>query len=262
MQLADKIVVITGAAQGIGEGLALRFQREGARRVVVVDIQGEAAQRVAHRIGGLGYACDVADPQAVQQLVETVERDVGPIDLFCSNAGVARIDPDPRNVASAADAEWQREWAINVMSHVYAVRALVLRMASRGGGYFLNTVSAAGLLSQIGSAVYSTTKHAAIGFAESLAITHRDDNVRVSVLCPQAVETPLLRSVDGGSAAVDGVLSPEQVADSVVAGLAEERFLILPHAEVANYRARKAADYDRWLAGMAKLRRSLLPPKA
>jgi NAD(P)-dependent dehydrogenase (short-subunit alcohol dehydrogenase family) len=262
MQLADKIVVITGGAQGIGEGLADRFQREGARRVVVVDIQGAAAERVARRVGGVGYACDVASGAAVQELVETIERDVGPIDLFCSNAGVARADPDPRNVASAADAEWQREWGINVMAHVYAARALVPRMLTRGGGYFLNTASAAGLLSQIGSAVYSTTKHAAIGFAESLAITHRDDNIRVSVLCPQAVDTPLLRSVDGGSAAVDGVLTPEQVAEAVVAGLVEERFLILPHAEVVEYRARKAADYDRWLAGMAKLRRSLLPPKA
>ncbi|MBL6751975.1 MAG: SDR family NAD(P)-dependent oxidoreductase [Nevskia sp.] len=258
MQLADTIAVVTGAAQGIGRALAERFLREGAKAVVMVDIKAEAVREAAAAIGARAMACDVADAAAVARLVDTVEREVGPIDLFCSNAGVARADPDPHNAASASEEEWQREWAINLMAHVYAARALLPRMIARKRGYFLNTASAAGLLTQIGSAPYSVTKHAAVGFAESLAITHRDDGIRVSVLCPQAVDTPLLRNAEGGAQNVDGVLSPGQVADIVVEAIAAERFLVLPHPQVLTYMGRKASDYDRWISGMARLRRATL----
>jgi NAD(P)-dependent dehydrogenase (short-subunit alcohol dehydrogenase family) len=258
MKLENSIAVVTGAAQGIGRALAERFHRDGARAVVMVDIKAEGVQDAARAIGARAFACDVTDADAVARLVDTVEREIGPIDLFCSNAGVARADPDPDNAASAADEEWQREWAINTMAHVYAARALLPRMIARRRGYFLNTVSAAGLLTQIGSAVYSVTKHAAVGFAESLAITHRDHGIRVSILCPQAVDTPLLRNAEGGAQNVDGILSPEQVADVVVEAIGAERFLVLPHPQVATYMSRKASDYDRWISGMARLRRATL----
>jgi NAD(P)-dependent dehydrogenase (short-subunit alcohol dehydrogenase family) len=202
---------------------------------------------------------DVSDGAAVAAMVADIEARHGRIDLFCSNAGVGDGDPDRQNAASSPDAVWQRAWGVNVMAHVYAARAVTPGMAARGGGYILNTVSAAGLLSQIGGAVYSTTKHAAIGFAESLAITHGDQGIKVSVLCPQGVDTAMLRAGgDNQPQNLDGVLTPDQVAQSVIEGLAAERFLILPHPEVLTYMQRKAADYDRWLGGMRRLRAKIM----
>jgi NAD(P)-dependent dehydrogenase (short-subunit alcohol dehydrogenase family) len=257
MKIAGKIAVVTGAAQGIGAGLAERFAQEGAKAVVVADLNRAGAEAVAARIGGSAMSCDVRREDDIVRLIEDTETRFGPIDLFCSNAGIAVLDPDWDNPASAPTEGWMRSWAVNVMAHVYAARHLVPRMSARGGGYFLNTVSAAGLLSQIGGGPYATTKHAALGFAENLAIATRDRGIKVSVLCPQGVDTPMLRGITRGVPDRDGVLTLAEIADAVVAGLDAERFLILPHPEVATYVRRKAEDPDRWLAGMARLRRSM-----
>ena len=261
MNVAGKILVITGGGSGIGKAMAHAFHHAGAAKIVVADIDVEAADEVAAAIGGRAFACDVTDEAQIKSLIETVERDHGPIDLFCSNAGIASgFDPRTENAAAAPNEVWSQAWALNVMAHVYAARALIPLMKSRGGGYLLHTVSAAGLLSQIGSAVYSTTKHAAIGFAENVAIMHRDDNIKVSVLCPQGVDTPLLRNLPAGPQSLDGVLSADEVAQVVLDGLGAETFLILPHAAVRRYVQRKAEDTDRWLEGMAHLRRKMLGP--
>jgi NAD(P)-dependent dehydrogenase (short-subunit alcohol dehydrogenase family) len=257
VEIKDKVVVVTGAASGIGAALCRRFQLEGARAVVVADLDGDGARQVAEEIGGLGLQTDVAVEADIVRLVQETENQCGPIDLFCSNAGVAYADEPGGTAASCSNENWQKAWGINVMAHVYAARAVLPGMINRGAGYMLNTVSAAGLLNQIGSAPYSTTKHAAIGFAESLAITHGDDGIKVSVICPQAVATPMLGDFDdGGPQGVDGIITPEDVADSVIEGLARESFLILPHEEVRLYMQRKISDYDRWLKGMRRLRSS------
>jgi NAD(P)-dependent dehydrogenase (short-subunit alcohol dehydrogenase family) len=257
MKIAGKVVVVTGGAQGIGAALAERFIQDGAKAVVVADINGDGAAAVARAIGAAAMPCDVAREDDIVRLIDDTETRFGPIELFCSNAGIAVLDPDWDDPASAPNDGWVRSWAVNVMAHVYAARHLVPRMSARGGGYFLNTVSAAGLLSQIGSGPYSATKHAALGFAENLAIATRDRGIRVSALCPQGVDTPMLCGITRGVPDRDGVLSPAEIADAVVAGLDAEKFLILPHREVATYLQRKAADHDRWLAGMARLRRSM-----
>jgi NAD(P)-dependent dehydrogenase (short-subunit alcohol dehydrogenase family) len=257
VHVKDKVIVVTGAASGIGAALCRRFQREGARAVVAADLDGDGVRRIAAEIGGLGIQADVAVEAAVSNLVKETQKQCGPIDLFCSNAGVAYPDEANGTAASCPNENWQKAWDINVMAHVYAARAVLPAMIARKAGYLLNTVSAAGLLNQIGSASYSTTKHAAIGFAESLAITHGDDGIKVSVICPQAVATPMLGDFDnGGPQGVDGILTPQEVADSVIAGLAAESFLILPHEKVRLYAERKISDYDRWLKGMRRLRRS------
>ncbi|CAN5218935.1 SDR family oxidoreductase [soil metagenome] len=257
MKVEGKVVIVTGGASGIGKALVERFQREGARAIIVGDLNGEGAKAVAASVGGIGLAADVSTEAGVQALVDAAVERFGRVDLFCSNAGISVRDADLNNAASTPDAGWALGWGVNVMAHVYAARACLPGMIERGEGYFLNTVSAAGLLSQIGSAIYSTTKHAAVGFAESLAITHKDDGIGVSILCPQAVDTPMLGGARG-SQSVDGVLSPEQVAESVVAGLERESFLILPHDQVITYMQRKTGDYDRWIKGMARLRQSVM----
>jgi NAD(P)-dependent dehydrogenase (short-subunit alcohol dehydrogenase family) len=257
MRLAGKVAVVTGGAQGIGAALCERFAREGAKAVVVADLNEAGAKSVAAKISAAAMPCDVSREIDIHRLIEDTEQKFGPIDLFCSNAGIAVLDPDWDNPASAPDDGWARSWAVNVMAHVYAARHLVSRMSARGGGYFLQTVSAAGLLSQIGGGPYATTKHAALGFAENLAIATRDRGIKVSVLCPQGVDTPMLRGIDRGVPDMDGVLTAEAVADAVIAGLDSERFLILPHPEVATYVRRKADDHDRWLSGMARLRRGM-----
>jgi NAD(P)-dependent dehydrogenase (short-subunit alcohol dehydrogenase family) len=256
MELTDKVVVVTGAASGIGRGLAHRFAAEGARAVVALDYDGDGAQVVADAIAAehasvatLAVRADVSVESDLVTAIEQTEAGFGPIDLFCSNAGILLIGGE-----EIPDDDWQRIIDINVMAHVHAARHLVPRMLERGGGYLLNTCSAAGLLTQIGSAPYSVTKHAALGFAEWLSVTYGDQGIVVSALCPQAVESKMTTGIEGGGVAgVDGMITPEQVADAVIEGLADERFLILPHPEVAEYFRRKAGDYDRWLAGMRRL---------
>src|SRR5262245_59362435 len=258
MELPGKTIVVTGGGSGIGRALCEAFHLVGAKTVVVADIDRQAAEAVAAGIGGDAALCDVALERDVSSLIERTESEVGPIDLYCSNAGVALgFHQRVENAAAGPDELWQRAWSINVMGHVYAARSLIPRMKSRGGGYLLCTVSAAGLLTQIGSAIYSTTKHAAVGFAENIAITHKDDGIKVSILCPQAVDTPLLRQIPAGAQSVDGILSPAQVAQAAIEGIAREQFLILPHAEVQEYMRRKAEDRDRWISGMARLQRRL-----
>ncbi len=262
MELKGKVVVVTGGADGIGAALCRRFAREGAAHIAVVDRNGEGARAVAEEFGGTSYATDVSDQAAVADMVANVEAVHGRIDLCCSNAGVGDGDPDRNFAASSPDSVWMRAWGVNVMAHVYAARAVLPGMIARGEGYLLNTVSAAGLLSQIGGAVYSTTKHAAVGLAESLAITHGDQGIKVSILCPQGVDTAMLRAGGSGSPqSLDGVLTPDDVAQSVVEGLAAESFLILPHPEVVTYMQRKTTDYDRWLSGMRRLRAKTMAPR-
>ncbi len=250
MDLKDKIIVVTGAASGIGRALAVRFAAEGAKFVACADRDEPGAQATAKMMGGVAFKVDVSKEADIAGLIETVERDHGPIDLFCSNAGIG-----VGGGAETPDADWQRIWDINVMAHVWAARHLVPLMAARGGGYLLNTASAAGLLSQIGSAPYAVTKHAAVGLAEWLAITHGDQGIKVSVLCPQAVRTAMTAGNPEGVASIDGMMEPEVLAESVVKGIAAEEFLILPHPEVINYMRNKTNDYGRWIGGMRKLNR-------
>jgi NAD(P)-dependent dehydrogenase (short-subunit alcohol dehydrogenase family) len=249
MKLDGKCVVVTGAASGIGAALARRFAAENARGVVVADVQDDALEAVAKDVDGLAMHCDVTDEAQVRALVDAAETRYGPIDLFCSNAGIVLPGGE-----DSSDGDWERSLGVNVMAHVYAARALVPRMIERGGGYLLQTASAAGLLTQIGSATYSVTKHAALAFAEWLAITYGEQGVKVSVLAPQAVNTAMTAGIpDGGVAGVDGMLQPEAVAAAVLAGLDAESFLILPHPQVLEYFRRKAADYERWIRGMQRL---------
>ena len=250
--------MVTGGASGIGRGMARRFKTEGARAVVVADLDGEGAAAVAAELGGLGVATDVAREDSLRELVARAESANGPIDLFCSNAGVGQ----PGGV-EVPDADWERLWKIHVMAHIYAARAVLPGMLERGEGYLLNTASAAGLLHQIGSAPYGVTKHATVSLAEWLSITYGDRGIRVSVLCPQLVRTAMTEQgaeagdVSIAAAGVDGGIEPEAVAEAVVEAIEAERFLVLPHPEVADYLQRKAADPDRWLAGMRKLQKRL-----
>jgi NAD(P)-dependent dehydrogenase (short-subunit alcohol dehydrogenase family) len=257
MEIKDRVIVVTGGASGIGKALVERFSQDGARAVVVADLDGAGAQAVATAIGGLGLKVDVSKEAEVRGLVQTATERFGRVDVFCSNAGIIkRADED------ASNAEWQRHWDVNVMAHVYAARAVLPQMLERGEGYLVQTASAAGLLSQVNAAPYSVTKHAAVGFAEWLSIAYGERGIRVSCLCPQGVLTPMLMGQDGMQRAHSflgaGAVSPEAVAEEVVRAMREERFLVLPHAEVLTFMQRKTADYDRWLGGMRRLRAKVM----
>jgi NAD(P)-dependent dehydrogenase (short-subunit alcohol dehydrogenase family) len=248
MNIAGKVIGITGGASGIGRALAQRFAADDARHVAIADLDGDKAALVARAVGGSSAGVDVRHEAELVRFIEETERSHGPIDLFCSNAGVGT----GRGLETSNDV-WQAVWEVNLMAHVYAARHLVPRMIARGGGYLLHTASAAGLLSQIGIAPYAVTKHAAVSLAEWIAITHGHQGIKVSVLCPQAVRTPMIAGSEGDVASVDGIMEPEQVAEAVVRGLAAEKFLILPHPKVADYMLRKATDRDRWITGMNRL---------
>ena len=251
MELSGKVAVVTGAASGIGRALATRFVAEGAL-VAALDIDGSSVGAAADEIGAVAFQLDVADASATADVMRRIEDSVGPIDLLCLNAGIAT-----GGGVEASDEAWQRTWEINLMSHVYGARAVLPSMLTRGGGYLLHTASAAGLLTNIGAAPYSVTKHAVVALAEWLSMTYGDRGITVSCLCPQFVDTPMLDLFDEGGDMKSWVhsvaIGTDEVADVVVRGIREERFLILPHPDVATFFERKAADYDRWLGGMRKL---------
>lgn len=257
MELRDRIVVVTGAAGGIGAAMATRFAQDGARCVVVTDRDAEGAGRTAAAIRAAGgsaeaHGLDVSHEAEIVALVDQVIARFGAIDLFCSNAGVI-VEGGPET----PDTGWDLSWSVNVMAHVHASRAVLPHMLARGEGYILNTASSAGLLTALGAAPYSVTKHAAVAFAEWLAITYGDRGIRVSLLCPQAVQTAMLDAATSGSAAsavksAGTVLTPEHVAGQVSEAIAEERFLILTHEEIGGFMQRKAADTDRWIGGMRR----------
>lgn len=265
MELENKVVVVTGGGSGIGESIARAAHREGARHVVVVDLHGDEAERVASDIGGTAATIDVSDEEAVRRLVAQTEEAHGPIGLFVSNAGFVTT----AGLEDSNDAI-QKMWDVHCMAHIYAARAALPGMIAQGEGYLLNTASAAGLLTQIGSLAYSVTKAAAVSIGEWISVSHHHQGIRVSVLCPQAVATNIIANSpdfegtdpddwDGGVASGDGVLSPDDVADMCLDAIREERFLVLPHPEVATYVERKAADRDRWLAGMRRFQSALHP---
>ena len=248
MDLKGKIAVVTGAASGIGRATALRFAAEGAAGVVVADLDEAKLAPVANEIGGLAVRCDVGREADVRALVDAAEKHYGRVDVFFSNAGILG-----GGGPEAPDELWDSMWRIHVMAHVWASRAVVEPMIARGGGYFVITASAAGLLNIVESAPYGVTKHAAVAFAEWLSIAYGRRGLRVSCLCPQAVRTGMVTDDVGGSAGVDGILSPEAVAEEIVRTMGDEKFLILPHPSVLQYLRNKTGDYDRWLGGMQKI---------
>jgi NAD(P)-dependent dehydrogenase (short-subunit alcohol dehydrogenase family) len=263
MELQGKIAVVTGGASGIGRSMVERFHQEGAKHVVVVDRDAAGAKAVADLVGGTGVGLDVSSEEALQALVEKTESDQGPIDLFVSNAGYVTLGG-----LEAPVEDLQRMWEVHVLSHLYAARAVIPGMAKRGEGYLLSTASAAGLLSQFGSLHYAVTKHAAVALAEWIAITHGHQGIKVSVLCPQAVQTNIgsnsphadrFAGTGTDVASGDGVIQPEDVASTVIEALREERFHVLPHPEVKQYVERKGADVDRWIGGMQRWQGSLFP---
>lgn len=250
MEIQDKIIAVTGAASGIGRAMCLAFAQAGAKSVICIDLDIDGATITANEINGLALQVDVSQEAEIVGAINQIEQDIGPIDLFCSNAGISISGG-----VEVGNDDWQRIWDINVMSHVWAARHLVPLMTARGGGYLLNTASAAGLLNQVGSAPYGVTKHAAVGLAEWLALTYGDQGIKVSVLCPQAVRTEMTRGHEDHVAAIDGMMEPQPVAEACIAAVQSEQFLILPHPQVVGYMRAKAENYDRWIGGMRKLNR-------
>ncbi|MGH7609741.1 MAG: SDR family NAD(P)-dependent oxidoreductase [Candidatus Dormibacteria bacterium] len=251
MEVSGQVVVVTGGASGIGRALCERLAAEGARGVVVADLDLERAEAVAAAVGGLAVRADVTEELEVQALVKRAEDAFGRIDIYCSNAGIA-LGGGPE----AADPAWLRSFQVHLMAHVYAARAVLPGMLHRGEGCFLGTVSAAGLLNHVRAAPYAVTKAAGLSFLEWLAIAYGDQGVLVCALCPQGVRTPMLAGEGERSFLWAGSLEPAEVARCAVVGLRQQQFLILPHPEVREYFQRKAADYDRWLRGMRRLRNS------
>lgn len=254
MELADKHVVVTGGAGGIGRALIRRFAAEGPRALVVADRDIEGARRIAAEVDGLAIELDAGQESSVRALIAQATAANGPIDVFISNAGV----PGGMGGPETSDEAWDEAWRVNVMAHVWASRVLLDEMLGRGEGYLINTASAAGLLTQVSSLVYSVTKHAAVSLAEWMSIEYAEKGVRVSCICPQGVRTPMLdlaMDEPAGAAALmaGGLIEPEDVADAVVEGIRAERLLILPHENVAGFLALKGSDPERWLKGMRRI---------
>ncbi len=253
MDVKGKVTVVTGAGGGIGFALSKALLVAGAKGVVMADLQAEALQARAAEIGGLAVPCDVTDEAAIQALIEKAEAELGPLDLFVSNAG---ISPKPvRN----DNAHWRQQWDVHVMAHLYAARAAAPGMAARGGGKLVNVASAAGILMQMNSAVYTATKHAAVGLAEWLAVEWTPKGVGVSVVCPLRVETPMTAGMPDSGTVRDGVMTADEAAAAILEGIADDRFMIYTHPPAGNYWARKAADPERWIKGMAGLKQKLKP---
>ena len=256
MDIENKVAVVTGAAGGIGSALC-RALADGGAKVVVSDLDIQAAQALADEFDGLAVQCDVSKEIEIQNLVSTAEKAHGQVDIFCSNAGFGR--GEPTHAASASNKAWQLQWEVHVMAHVWAARALLPSMIERRDGYLLNVASAAGLLNQIGDSAYSATKHAAVSVAESLAINHNDDGVKVSVICPQYVNTDILMiSKEQREKDLPGVITPEECAQAIIKGMSNETFMIMPHPEVAEYYKKRALDPGAWIEGMKRYRMSLL----
>lgn len=251
MVIENKVIIVTGGANGIGRALCRRFAAEGARQIIVADVDSEGAAKVAKEIGGVEFTMDVSSEADNKRLVDETIKLSGHIDLFCANAGIT----GERGATEVSTEAWQKVWEVNVMSHINAVKAVLPSMLERGSGYLLHTASAAGLLTHVEGAPYSVTKHAVVAFAEWLSITYGDSGIGVSCLCPLGVRTKMLFGVEGErtSFLMEGAIEPEVVADVVINGLAEETFLLLPHPEVAMFFNRKASDYDRWIRGMRRL---------
>ena len=253
MELASKVVVVTGGGNGIGAAMCRRFAREGAEKVIVSDIDGDAAYRVAEEINGIAIACDVADETSVQRLVDETIQACGRIDVFCSNAGIT-----VKGGIESSNDDWQKMWDVNVMSRLYAARAVIPSMLERGNGYLVHTASAAGVLTEIGSASYSATKHADVALAEWLSVCYGRQGIGVSCVCPLGVATDFLDNDDPIHRYLHlHAITPDDVAESIVDGITEERFLILPHPEVAEFFSMKTDDHDRWIKGMQRLRQKL-----
>jgi len=255
MNLDNKYIAITGAANGIGAAVAREFSKRGAK-LALSDIDLSALKPLADELGAIAIQCDATSEDSIQKFINGAEQ-LADIDLFFSNAGYA--EGEPSHAASASNDTWHKNWALHVMAHVYASRALLPKMLERKSGYLVNVASAAGLLAQISDAAYSATKHAAVSFAESLAISHGDDGVKVSVVCPQYVNTNILALSDQErDMELPGVITPEQCAKTIADGIEQETFLILPHPEVQGYVEGRANDRDGWLKGMRRYRRSLI----
>ena len=250
MEIENKVIVITGGSGGIGQVLAKRFIYEKAKVVVVLDINFDNFDLEGNKL--ISKVCDVTDEKELNRNIDEINDEFGLIDIFCSNAGILSLANE-----QTSREDWNKNWNLHVMSHVFAAKKLIPEMLKRGSGYFVNTSSAAGLLSHIDSVTYSTTKHAAIGFAEWIAITYGKQGVGVSILCPQAVETAMTMGREKEISALDGIMKPEEVALDVIKAIKEETFLISPHEQVLGYFQNKANNYSRWIGGMQKLRQKL-----
>jgi NAD(P)-dependent dehydrogenase (short-subunit alcohol dehydrogenase family) len=255
MEIRGSIALVTGAGRGIGRALCRELVRRGAAGIVVGDLDGATAEATAGELGGVGVQCDVADAASVRALVDAAMQRFGRVDILVSNAGLGVKALDLDDALSAADSDWQRMWSVHVMAHVHACRSVLPGMLERGSGHVVSVASAAGLLSQVGDTAYSVTKHAAVGLAESLAITYGDRGIGVSVVCPQYVATAMTGLDEKMSAgSLPGVLTVEQAATTIADGIEARKFLILTHPEVLGFFQNKANDYERWLAGMRRVR--------